>query len=88
MKADVLQNWFRSSRLTLALAAFCLIATGCRTFNYTDEDLARERKQMLEGYANHGSGWGMGWGGGARISPSIGNIQCPGVGVGGICPGK
>jgi hypothetical protein len=82
----------RSVRLTelAALIALWLVVTGCQTFNYTDEDLARERRKLAEGYANGGWRGGMGgWGGwgGVKVSPNIGNIQCPGLGLGGVCPG-
>jgi len=77
----------RSVRLTglPALTALCLVVTGCQTFNYTDEDLARERKKLAEGYAS--GGWRGGMGGMGGFSPNIGSIQCPGLG-GGVCPGK
>ncbi len=71
----------------LGLLALCLGATGCRTFNYTEEDLARERRWLAEGYANGGLGGGMG-AGGINIAPRIGNIQCPGLGACGVSPGK
>jgi hypothetical protein len=80
----------RSVRLTAlpALTALCLVVTGCQTFNYTDEDLARERRKLAEGYASGGWRGGMGGGFSPNIgSINIGNIQCPGLG-GGVCPGK
>jgi hypothetical protein len=79
----------RSVRLTAlpALAALCLVVTGCQTFNYTDEDLARERRKLAEGYASGGWRGGMGIGSMSGFSPNIGSIQCPGLG-GGVCPGK
>ncbi len=77
----------RSVRLTAlpALAALCLVVTGCQTFNYTDEDLARERRKLAEGYAS--GGWRGGMGSPSIGNINIGNIQCPGLG-GGVCPGK
>ncbi len=75
----------------LAMVAVLLPWTGCRTFNYTEADLERERRQLAEGYVNSRS-WGSPWGymggmGGFKISPDISNIQCPGLG-GGVCPVK
>lgn len=75
------------SCLFLALVALLLSTAGCRTFNYTQVDLERERKQLAEGYATPGSWGSTGGMGGFRISPNIGNIGCPGLG-GGVCPGK
>ena len=53
--------------LLLALVALLLPTAGCRTFNSTQADLERERKQLEEGYAIPGS-WGStgGMGGGVR----------------------
>jgi hypothetical protein len=73
--------------LLLALVALLLPTAGCRTFNSTQADLERERKQLKEGYAMPGSWGSTGGMGGFRISPNIGNIGCPGLG-GGVCPGK
>ena len=77
----------RSVRLTAlpALTALCLVVTGCQTFNYTDEDLARERKKLAEGYAS--GGWRGGMGSPSIGNINIGNIACPGLGAG-VCPGK
>jgi hypothetical protein len=72
--------------LLLALVALLLPTVGCRTFNYTQADLERERKQLKEGYAIPGSWGSTGGMGGFRISPNIGNTHCPGLG-GGVCPG-
>lgn len=77
---------------TLLTLGFLLLATsGCQTFCYTEEDLARERRLLAESWANAPRG-GLGWGGGIAIRPdlskiNIGNIGCPNLGSG-ICPGK
>ena len=74
--------------LRLALVALCLAVTGCQTFTYTDEDLARERRKLAESWASGGwRGWGCGVSG-MNISPNLGNIGCPGLGGGAVCPGK
>lgn len=78
-----------STVLTLALL---LVATsGCRTFNYTEEDLARERRLLAENMANAPRG-GFAGSSGISIRPdlskvNIGNVGCPNLGPG-ICPGK
>ena len=86
----------RAARLAglLALGALALAAAGCRTFNYTDEDLAQERKLLAERQGFKGTGFGGGFGGGfgRGFSPSVGNvnlgsINCPNA-VGGVCHGK
>ena len=46
--------------------------TGCQTFNYTDEDLARERKKLAEGYANGFFCRGLGWWGNGGFGPYCG----------------
>jgi hypothetical protein len=71
----------------LAMAALCVAATGCQTFSYTKEDLARERKRMADEYGSGAglSGMGSSMGG---FRPNIGNIRCPGLGGAGLCPGK
>jgi hypothetical protein len=76
----------RSVRLTAlpALTALCLAVTGCQTFNYTDEDFARERKKLAESYAS--GGWRGGMGGLGGFSPNIGSIPCPGLGGVDGCP--
>lgn len=71
----------------LALSALSLAAAGCRAFNYTDEDMALERRLLAE-RAGLTGGWGVGGG----FRPSLGNlnlggISCPNA-VGGVCPGK
>jgi hypothetical protein len=78
----------RATRIAgiLTLGALSLAAVGCRTFNYTDEDLEQERRLLAEI-----SGFG-GWGVGGSISPGVGKlnlggINCPNLG-GGVCPGK
>ena len=40
--------------LSLAMATGGLALTGCQTFNYTDEDLARERTKLAESWASGG----------------------------------
>ena len=75
-------------RWWLALVALCQVLTGCQSFNYTDEDMARERRKLAEGWAN--GGW-RNWGcslSGMKISPNLSNIGCPGLRGGVVCPGK
>jgi hypothetical protein len=62
------------------LLALFITATGCRTFNYTEEDLEHERQLIREGMAHPEYGRSMGGG------VHIGNF-CPNIG-GGVCPGK
>jgi hypothetical protein len=51
------------------LAALCWLVSGCQTFNYTDEDLARERRMLAEGYANGFLCRGLGWWGNGSFGP-------------------
>ena len=72
----------------LAITMACLLLTGCQTFNYTDDDLAREREKLAAGWA---SGSWRNWGCGAsgfKVSPNLGSIGCPAIGAGAVCPGK
>lgn len=64
---------------TMLLLALAIAATGCRTFNYTEEDLEHERQLIREGMAYPG-GWGAIGG-----SVPVGNIH---PNIGNICPGK
>lgn len=69
--------------LPLALAALSLAATGCRTFNYTEEDLERERTGVEEN-SQH-SIFGSVTGG---FHPGFGNVNCGNLnlgGAGGFC---
>jgi len=72
--------------LSASLVLLSLAATACRTFNYTEEDMARERRLIDEGLVNC-----RGWPGGsvgAAISPKI---DCGAInigGVGGACAGR
>jgi hypothetical protein len=63
--------------LFLMLGMLALATAGCRTFNYTDEDLARERQRLAESSAN--GSWG-GWGWGGSFNPGIGKIKLGGFG--------
>ena len=58
----------RYARL-IALLALCWMVTGCQTFNYTDEDLARERRLLAEGYASGVLCRGLGWWGNGGFGP-------------------
>ena len=78
----------RAARVTglLALGALSLAAAGCRTFNFTEEDLEQDRKLLAERSGDRA------WGVGANFHPSMGKINlgglnCPNLG-GGVCPGK
>jgi hypothetical protein len=91
MKTDFTLSWTDFGRTVLTLGFLLVATSGCQTFCYTEEDLARERRLLAEGWANAPRG-GWGCGGGIAIRPdlsniSLGNIGCPNVGSG-ICPGK
>jgi len=64
-------NW-RKTVLLLMFVALSLSATGCKTFNYTKEDDARERKRLAESWGR--GRWG-GMGGGGYYNPGIGNFN-------------
>ena len=77
--------------MLLVLVVISLAVVGCRTLNYTQEDLERERSLLAENMAKvQQGGWGCGGGVGIRPDLSkinLGNIGCPNLGPG-VCPGK
>ncbi len=84
------------------LVGLSLATAGCRTFNYTDEDMERERKLISERVAGGRGYWacvedGHADGGYVGISGfhlnldndhlNLGKFHCPNSG-GGVCPRK
>jgi len=65
--------------LLASVVVLSLTATACRTFNYTEADMDRERWYIDQGLANW-HGWGAGSFGGG-ISPKI---DCGAINVGGF----
>jgi hypothetical protein len=82
---DHRRHWRSSFVSTRAMLALLLLATGCKTFNYTEDDLDRERQRLADAYAK-GEAWGgAGMGlGGVTFNPDFSNFACPG-GIGNGC---
>ena len=83
-----LRSRMRILYLRLGLAGCVLLVCcglGCRTFNYTEADLARERGQLTESLHTGRQSWGLAGG----VSPgfSVGAVCAGGLG-GAACAGK
>jgi hypothetical protein len=50
-----------SGALLVVIAIACLLGSGCRTFNYTEEDMKKERENYVEGNEGPKLGGIIGW---------------------------
>ena len=80
----------------LMLVGLSLATAGCRTFNYTDEDMARERNLIAERVAGGRCFWACvgndpdrdGYGSVGNFHLDLGKFHCPSPAEGGVCRGK